>query len=71
MTKEYDLLFHDEGPYHTETSPLVCLANQWTCFYMTGTSVMKELKHDENMTSYLLTFFIYSKFRSINHDTRP
>ena len=38
-------LFHDGGPYHTETSPLICSAvNQWTGFSMVGTSVMKELK---------------------------
>ena len=36
--------FHDGGPYHTETSPLIRRANQWTGFYMIGTSVMKELK---------------------------
>ena len=26
-------LFHDGGPYHIETSPLICSANQWTGFY--------------------------------------
>ena len=31
------------GPYHTETSPLIWRENQWTGFYMTETSVMKEL----------------------------
>ena len=36
-------LFHDEGSYHIETSPLICRANQSTGFYMIGTSVMKEL----------------------------
>ena len=35
-------LFHDGGPYHIETSPLIRNANQWTGFYMIGTSVMKE-----------------------------
>ena len=30
------------GSYHIETSPLICRANQWTDFYMIGTSVMKE-----------------------------
>ena len=30
--------FHDGGPYHIETR-----ANQWTNFYMIGTSVMKKL----------------------------
>ena len=33
------------GPYHIETSPLICRANQWTGFYMRGTSVMKELSY--------------------------
>ena len=37
-------LFHDGGPYHIETSPLICSANQWSGFYMIGTSVMKELR---------------------------
>ena len=36
-------IFHDGGPYHIETSLLTCRANQWTGFYMTGASVMKEL----------------------------
>ena len=36
-------LFDDVGPYHIETSTLICSANQWTGFYMRGTSVMKEL----------------------------
>ena len=36
-------LFHDGGSYHIETSPLNCIANQWTGFYMVGTSVMKKL----------------------------
>ena len=34
-------LFHDGGPYHIENSPLISQANQWTGFYMIGTSVMK------------------------------
>ena len=36
-------LFHDGGPYHIETSRLICRVNQWTVFYMIGTSFMKEL----------------------------
>ena len=36
--------FHNRGPYHIETSPLIYPANQWTGFYMIKTSVMKELK---------------------------
>ena len=35
--------FLDRGPYHIETSPLICKANQWTSFYMIVASVMKEL----------------------------
>ena len=35
--------FHDRGPYHIETSTSICRANQWTGFYIIGTSVMKEL----------------------------
>ena len=49
-------LFHDRGPYHIETSPLICRA--WTGFYMVGTSVIKELNtRDEanNSLGCLLT----------------
>ena len=31
-------------PYRIETSPLICMANPWTGFYMMGTSIIKELK---------------------------
>ena len=31
-----------------ETSLFICSANQWTGFYMIGTSVMKELKNAHN-----------------------
>ena len=34
--------------YHIEISPLICRANQWTGFYMIGTSVMKELRKNLN-----------------------
>ena len=43
--------FHDGGPYHIENSPLICYANQWTGFYMIGTSVMKELIEKYNNTA--------------------
>ena len=36
-------LFHHQGLYQIEASPLISRANQWTGFYMIGTSVMKEL----------------------------
>ena len=35
-------LFHDGGLYHIETSALIYIANQWTSFYMIGTSVMRD-----------------------------
>ena len=38
------LIFHDGGPYHIKASSLICSANQWTGFYMVGTSVKKELR---------------------------
>ena len=34
-------LFYGRGIYHIETSLLICFANQWTAFYMIGTSVVK------------------------------
>ena len=36
--------FHDGGPYHIETSPLICSVNQWPGFYRIETSFMKELR---------------------------
>ena len=35
-------LFHDGGLYHIETSTLIYIENQWTSFYMIGTSVMRD-----------------------------
>ena len=37
-------VFHEGGPYHTETSLLIPRANQWTGFYMIETFLMKVLK---------------------------
>ena len=39
----YRQLFSDGGLYHINARPLLWRANQWTGFYMIGTSVMKEL----------------------------
>ena len=39
------ILTHEGGPYHTETSPLICRGNQWTSFYKIGISFMKDLNH--------------------------
>ena len=41
-----DLTLHDGFLCHIESSPLICRANQWTGFYMIGTSVMKELNQE-------------------------
>ena len=46
--------FHDGGPYHIETSTLICKTNQWTGFYMIGTSVVKELNCKKNWVQILL-----------------
>ena len=43
-------LFYDESPYHIETNLLICSVNQWTGFYMIGTSVTKELKNEKSET---------------------
>ena len=40
---EYCKLFHDGGPNHIETGPLICFVNQCTGFYMIVISFMKEL----------------------------
>ena len=52
-------LFHDEGRYHIETSPLICRANQWTGFCMITISVMNELNCD-----VLLQGDVFEKIRS-------
>ena len=43
LVKFCPYLFHEGGPYHIETSPLICSAYQCTGFYMIGTSVMNKL----------------------------
>ena len=35
---------------YIETSPLICRANQWTCFYIITASVLKELNSEEPNT---------------------
>ena len=47
--------FHGGGRHHIGTSPLICGANQWTCFYMITASIMKGLKAPSQML-----FFCYS-----------
>ena len=61
------------GPYHIETSPLIYRAKQWTGFYLTGISVMKEL-NDNNLNKSLgninlvhATFYLNSIFHGLFH----
>ena len=49
-------LCHNGCPYHVETSPLIYRANQWAGFYMTESSVMKEL---------IIFFFLRKRERSM------
>ena len=42
--RDRTLVFHGGDLCHIKTSPLIFRGNQWTGFYMIGTSVMKELK---------------------------
>ena len=58
-------LFHNGGFRYIETSPLTCSANQWTSFYMIGTSVTKELNEEDNGI-FTLTGQIKGKFLSKN-----
>ena len=44
------------GPYHIETSPLICRVNQKTCWYMIETSVMKEFMMGDNISSSDMIF---------------
>ena len=43
MWAPHPRLFHGIAPYFTETSLLICPANQWTGFYTIGST--KELSH--------------------------
>ena len=45
---------YDSGPYHIETSPLICTANQWTGFYMIGTSVMRKSNYKDIRSVHLV-----------------
>ena len=49
--------FHDGGPYHMKTSPLIYSENQWTDFYMIGTSVMKELIVDRLKHAWFMSLW--------------
>ena len=75
-------IFHNGGSCRIETSPLICSANQWTGFCMTGTSVMKYsrlssstyneslflhvVKHDL-LFLFLFFFLSQSSFTNVHH----
>ena len=56
-------LFHDGGSNDTETSLLICSANQWTGFYMIGASIMRESRHCQaSIMKWLLAVnYVYEK----------
>ena len=57
-------LFHDGGPYHIETSPLICSG-----FYMIATSIMKwvnELSHAQFLL-FLLIITYRKKLKAVNY----
>ena len=56
----------DGGPYHIETSSLICWANQWTCFYMIETSVKKvtSVTFLLHMKSFIFYIYLYIFLRS-------
>ena len=65
---ERKIYIYDGGPYHIETNPLICRTNQWTGFYMIGTSVLKEFKgkkaNDKSKIYLLRTLRIVYRTRS-------
>ena len=65
IIKEYILmhsLFHGGGPCRRSLSkvpsPMICRANQWTGFYMIGTSIMKELRRSSPIILRKSVFFL-------------
>ena len=62
-------LFPDGGLYHIETSTLICFANQWTCFYVTGTSVMTELTIFTNVEQGLKCAYALFNTRFCGNET--
>ena len=55
--KTSGLIFHEVGPYHTETCLKICRANQWTGFYMIRTCIMKELNCQWNTSREMTDFW--------------
>ena len=50
----YVLFLSWRSSYHIETSPLICRANQWTFFYIKGTSIIKQLTSEHNFAPNFL-----------------
>ena len=50
---------NDLKAHHKETSPLICSANQWSGFFIKGTSVRKELKMIKNHISLLVVHIFF------------
>ena len=50
-------LFHDGGPYHIDTSPLIRSANQYTGFYYDW-----DLRHERNNMKYVFSTFLLPYF---------
>ena len=50
------------SPYHTATGFLICRINEWTGFYMTATSVLKELtsEYTREVKEAYLGFYLMS-----------
>ena len=54
-------LFHDGDPYHIETSPLICSANQWISFYMIRNPIKKDLNSIRALLSSRVIGTIFKK----------
>ena len=55
--------FHDGGPYHIETNPLICGANQQTGFYDRNL-VMKELIKPRSPKDFWEWFYKYFEVKN-------
>ena len=58
-------LFHDGGPYHVVTSPVISSENQSTGFYIVGTSVNKRVNAIINLRLTLWTCFFVKYIHKI------
>ena len=57
------------SPYHIQNSPLICSANQWTGFYLIGTSVMEELISSNKKSIWFLEFYFVFRTHSMQRFT--